>query len=942
MTSRSGPPAGQTTAAFVTWLATGAVGPALVGLPVNWAASKLADAALRWFKRLRKTDDLSRLVKAAVGPSIDLSKDEFGALREFLEKEETWALLATGILKERLDELTTQVAGCLLPRPGRTAADSREAAEAIARGLVEFAVFELEPEIFQKVVLARLGQMINQASALDQALFRMHKDLYHTVDEVRDLFIQVSDRLPPGPADIGEVKIYLKTLVGWLNADPWAQDPRLGGWVLIPAAIERTLRISARQGYADADKLARRCSRLVILGGPGSGKTWLAMRAARTSAEQALNRLDGDASLDEVELPLYITCSRLISTPGDIREAVASSALNWIGDLGGSRIAGALRLRFTERAAPTLLVIDSLDEASDPGIARDRLRQVSSLTTQWRVVLTSRPSSWSGQLTIDDLDQAHQVGELQPLRYPDDVEPVVRQWFADDQARGQALIAQFADRPSLQEAATVPLILAFYCIVGGQQPLPEFRHKLHEQVINRLLRGPWRSAIGPLPDVGACRAALRAWAWHGAANCPVSGVGQWQDDIFAPDVPLSPAGQIAVGHIASPMAGQDFDTDQTPRRFVHRSIREHLVAEYVAGLPSSEAVDALLPHLWYDPDWEYTAPAAIAMHPEHDAVLRALLLRAGRTDELPIDLSAIDGGEIRGLLARVAAESKEPDWSTELARIIGQARIELARLGALRDLEAAYWPTSTGPIREVLPELLARADYWEKLRLAPIMARLDPARRDEYLAEAPLARAAIGRLVEAITRNHLEFGQIAIDPDHLGLLYSLNAPTLEDSATTEPERAVPDAERVRKTLRNLRDPKLDGLMIWYMTRSLPPVDPMDEDGHQARQVLLSRLRDDDGPDFSMLVAALTKLSPTEQDKLRARQLICERLANRAESLALTVSGSTLIALDPTISDLSAWRSWAHAPTASLLVAVRRNSVLEEWLDLLPALAGLVT
>ena len=46
-----------------------------------------------------------------------------------------------------------------------------QAAEAIARGLLEFAVFDLQPEIFQKVVLARLQQMSDQASALDEALF---------------------------------------------------------------------------------------------------------------------------------------------------------------------------------------------------------------------------------------------------------------------------------------------------------------------------------------------------------------------------------------------------------------------------------------------------------------------------------------------------------------------------------------------------------------------------------------------------------------------------------------------------------------------------------------------------------------------------------------------------------------------------------------------------
>ena len=76
MTSHTRSPAGDATAAFVSWLVTGAVGPALVALPVNLVADKLAGAAVRWFKRFRQTDDLSRLVKAAAGTSVQLSRDE--------------------------------------------------------------------------------------------------------------------------------------------------------------------------------------------------------------------------------------------------------------------------------------------------------------------------------------------------------------------------------------------------------------------------------------------------------------------------------------------------------------------------------------------------------------------------------------------------------------------------------------------------------------------------------------------------------------------------------------------------------------------------------------------------------------------------------------------------------------------------------------------------
>jgi hypothetical protein len=119
-------------------------------------------------------------------------------------------------------------------------------------------------------------------------------------------------------------------------------------------------------------------------------------------------------------------------------------------------------------------VIDSVDEA--PG-SDERLRQAGTLP--WRIILTSRPSSWNDQPAIRADDDAHCVGEIQPLLYPYDVDPFIQRWFGQEPDRGNTLAAQIERRRDLQQAATVPLIPAFYCIVGGDAPLPDFRGDLH-------------------------------------------------------------------------------------------------------------------------------------------------------------------------------------------------------------------------------------------------------------------------------------------------------------------------------------------------------------------------------------------------------------------------------------------------------------------------------
>ena len=77
-------------------------------------------------------------------------------------------------------------------------------------------------------------------------------------------------------------------------------------------------------------------------------------------------------------------------------------------------------------------------------------------------------------------------------------------------------------------------------------------------------------------------------------------------------------------------------------------------------MPADAGRQELIKHLWYDPDWEYAAPAALAMHPERDQVLKELIRRVTGGDQLAADLAQIDGcWEIRRFLARVAQESGE-------------------------------------------------------------------------------------------------------------------------------------------------------------------------------------------------------------------------------------------------------------------------------------------
>jgi hypothetical protein len=949
---------------MLEWLLAAGLGPAAIAVPVNWGADALASTARRWFKRVRRTDDLSRLVRAATGTAVELTDGEFDAVRRLLEDPQTWRLIGSG----PDGQLAARVAECLPPRPGRTTKDSRAAAVTIARGLLEFAAADLNPALFQQVLLARLDRMeTGQASALDQALFGLHADLGARFDAAGEQLERVLDRLPPGPAGLGEVTVYLTRLIGWLNADPWPHSRQLGGPVLTPAAIERKLQVSAGELRLDADDAAARYRRLVILGGPGSGKTWLAKRAARRAAEHALDALREGATLEEVELPLFTTCSRLFAASGTIRHAAISSALDQLADLGGERLTEAVRAFFNDRNAPTVLVVDSLDEAHGPP---ERLRQLGTLP--WRIVLTSRPSPWDEQLAINARNKLECVAELQALRYPDDVEPFVRRWFSAEPKRAGRLVAQIAHRPHLQRVATVPLILAFYCILGGgQDPLRESRRELYDQVINRMLSGRWRSGQLVTPNAARCRGWLRQLAWSAAACDPRSGIGTWADVITADPAGLGQTDDDAVDHIAPPVGPPDLDTGQIPRRFIHRSIREHLVAVHISGLPVAAAVEAVLPHIWFDPDWEYTAPTAIAMHPQQDELLRTLLCRAAGSDQIPADLAVIDAGsQVRTLLARVAAESSRTDWSGEIAHAIERARLDLARSEETSDIGAdATWLDSNRQILDLLLERLDEEDTpYDPWNLVEGMVQLYPTSQDKARARAALLRllaapggwmpsVVLGGLVRLDPTEHDkdqirgmvfaapgewldewigaldELARLHSTPEERAVFRDLLVSRLIESynrvgakRTEEDEEPWEEAEVMAKALIRLADTAEDraqardvilGLstdergMWWFRTQldGLVRLAQTTEETAYTRGALLSLLaRQASGWHAEMLTDALLRLNPTVDDKAQARDMLLGLLAHHDEDYQGDLLRSGLAKLDATAQD--------HEPQAS--------------------------
>jgi hypothetical protein len=922
---------------LLDWLVQGAIGPAVVALPINWAASVWADAARRWFERTRRTDALSLLVMSAVEGAEPLSRAEFRAIRQLLERVETWDVAGHGTPEDLMDLIAGQL-------PERSAQERSALSRAIAAAVLDFAVHELEPELYNEAQGARLARVAaNEASSLDRALV--------ILAGLTGSMAEALDRLPPGPAGIAEVTAYLNGLVEWLDTDPWPQDDGFGGWpALVPSQIERKLEISTEragqvpgQQVLDADELIDQCRRLVILGGPGSGKTWLVKRAARRCARGALARLASGAALDEVELPLLTTCQDLLGTARRATSAstVAWSALSRIPGVGGVRVITSLQVLFETRQGPTAIVLDSLDEGQGAEVL---IRELVTESPAWRIIVTSRPSTWNQWQPIPDNDPARVKGTLRPLRYPDDVEPFISQWLASDPAARDGLIAQLRRRPPLREAATVPLILAFYCVLGGDQELPEHRTDLYPLVIDCLLTGRWRGRHDHQDfDPEACLRLLREWAWS-ACSDGNSGIRAWRDRFSMEPVP-SPGDSRALDHVAVAIGrGVPEDEPTTPRsihrmtrRFVHRTIQEHLVAEYVAALPADQAEEALFSHLWYDPDWEYAAPAGLILHPRRDEVLAHLMHRLTGGD-FPGSFTAFDGcREIRRFLARVARESTEADWSPQATSVINLARLELISSSDLELIPASRWLASSGPlVNALLDRLEAEADHAQisdpdaTIRTLTRVG-ITHAQRDRFraLLGKRLAKtedvtllftfsywAAVFTALEPSAEERAKVRGLLLDRlatgPYLDLMAVNGMTTLQGLAPTLDERT-----QLSRQLISLL-PTVGHDHTDQVVNALLQLDPDDGQKHQVREILLADLPIRTLSGVERAWKSVAKLDPRSTDRKRLVAMLLDIISGRGMRHRHSEVAKLLAWLEATAEE----REQAHA---ALLTAARREA-----------------
>lgn len=206
--------------------------------------------------------------------------------------------------------------------------------------------------------------------------------------------------------------------------------------------------------------------RAVIVGQPGSGKSWLLRREAIRLAHQALAEENGSALI-----PFYIEAAGLAEylappvMPEQVLVAVAMHcATQTMGRAEPALVAALTRLLIEQPGRAAFLVDGSLDSAELQGrtaLVRRGLELLASSASgvMW---MAARPLGYAGPPFAWGEQGAGAELELMPLP-EQSVENIVAVWNPDKPCRAAALLQELRHSPALAVQATNPRLLQIYC-----------------------------------------------------------------------------------------------------------------------------------------------------------------------------------------------------------------------------------------------------------------------------------------------------------------------------------------------------------------------------------------------------------------------------------------------------------------------------------------------
>jgi hypothetical protein len=544
------------------------------------------------------------------------------------------------------------------------------------------------------------------------------------------------------------------------------------------ADLEQRFKTKAAQSVTTemiADAFLASTDRGVVLGNPGHGKSAL-LRVLALDLLSDSPFMRGAVDRFGTRLPVWLPFA-FVSTRVAAGDSIADAGAAWIKKNGGDEsLAKLLRQAIVDDRL--LLLVDGLDEWSDPDRARETILALQGFLSQSKAAcfVTARPLGYE---RLDRMSGDWKHGSLQPLS-ADQQHALARIIFdgvrtsasdAAKQIEAEKFSRQLQGAQALTEMAATPLLLVGMVTLWiRNQVLPDSRLDVCEALVKEMMeehpskRAAISASIATLtaisPQVRRAALASLAWSIHSsiegaylersaAEKCfccffeESEGLGHSEAKTKARQ--MLPISDQIIGVLSEASPGGDI-------QFVHRTFQELLAAEYLSSRPLDEQVRHCAKKA-ADPVWhqvllflfqksnrrdETDALIAALTEPQpkiRDQMLAKLLL--AEAVFAPIQMSAKRRAELaenildeiecgawlpfrEALLDKVLPAQR---GSNVYAMLIERLRVWTPKPGSLFVHDAlAEWPEGTGA-EEALWSKLNHEDIFDKVRAARALAR---------------------------------------------------------------------------------------------------------------------------------------------------------------------------------------------------------------------------
>ncbi|GAA0491559.1 hypothetical protein Ade02nite_22430 [Paractinoplanes deccanensis] len=681
--------------------------------------------------------------------------------------------------------------------------------------------------------------------------------------------------------------------------EPWRfGQPLLGETYVEQQTEELPSERAEEPARFDAGEMLARFHDVVVVGGPGTGKSTLANTLVRESAAfwSSAGRFRPAASPLSSTVAVRVPASDLAQAKGDtLAEALAAH----FTDSGIPLGADTFR-RQPVRRATWLIVLDGFDEVLS-SVARSRLltlirHELTSPNRTTRLLVTSR----------SPLETAVKATELRLCVFDDErLELFAGKWFRcrrSQDPRGEAgrFLARFGAGP-LANLIRVPLMAAMAAVIHefdrAVRP-PTSRTELYEQFVDVL-----RRSRGPLPELGRPEAAV----WLGENLDGLLGATACETIRSGPGTVFSAAADYCAREAPAPirawlrsseglaalrehlLATSLIMSDGVTLTFIHHSVAEFLAA---SGQPAD------LPRLLADmgdPATRSYALFCVARAGLAPAAISALLRGPG-SDPIRAGHLLLDGTAVPpGIQRQVAADLG--DCLLSDGATAGEALTLLAGLAAL-DHDVADWLAVTARSPQTPP--------WPRTLISDMIANVDVTLGTQLLNDVAKDRRIEERCRRWAAHRLISHGDV------MGrhLLNGMEKRAGRGASTNEPGTSL-----AMLADRQIAMDRRHGLPVRAEAALRLMEDPRNDDPH-IRDVLRRICRDGNAPAGLRRKAAATLASHRAPSGVRDIEELLRDRATPEDTMATVVETLATAAGDEAIGILEAMATDPSVPLAT--------------------------